>query len=158
MPTIRRPSQRRPPVDLRPVSAELIQVANELHAKTGAERHLLHCVSYPLDISMHRHADAEAKIREYHQEVVAAAEAQIDELLGKDRTGWQVTLRQDPVTAAVPDMIEKHNIDLMVIAGVSLPRVAGVLLGTTAEKILAKVHAPTYVIKPEGWESPIHFD
>jgi nucleotide-binding universal stress UspA family protein len=146
------------PIDLRPVSAELIELANQLHAATGAERHLLHCVGFPLDISMRRHADAQNKVKEYHARIVAEAEARIDELLGADRAGWQVTLRQDPITVAVPEMIEKHDIDLMLIAGVSLPRVAGALLGTTAEKILSKTHAPSYVLKPTGWESPVRFD
>lgn len=146
------------PIDLSPVSAELVDIANQIHAKNGAERHLLHCVNFPLDISMRRHADAQVKLKEYHEETVAEAEAAIDTLLGSNREGWQVTLRKDPITSAVPDMIEKHSIDFMVIAGVSLPRVAGILLGTTAEKILSKIHAPSYVIKPAGWESPVRFD
>ncbi len=146
------------PVDLSPVSDELVEIANQLHEVTGAERHLLHCVGFPLDISMRRHADAQEKLKEYHEEVVAAAEARIDELLGADRAGWQVTLRRDPVTAAVPDMIKEHGIDFLLIAGVSLARVAGLLLGTNAEKILSKIHAPSYVIKPSGWESPVRFD
>ena len=146
------------PIDLRPVSEELVGLANQLHGSTGAERHLLHCLSFPLDISMHRHADAKTKLKEYHEQTLAAAEKRIDELLGSDRAGWKVTLRQDAVTRAVPELIAEHNIDLLLIAGVSLPRIAGVLLGTTAEKILSKIHAPSYVIKPAGWKSPVQFD
>ena len=143
------------PVDFTPVSAELVSMANEIHKETGAERVLLHCLQFPLDIAVHHEPNPDEAVRKYHADVTEKAQVNIDKLLGADREKWQVILKTDWIGRVAPEVVVSERIDLMIIAGISLPRVAGLLLGTTAEKIIERTDVPTYMMKKDGWKSTV---
>lgn len=137
------------PVDFSPMSADLVAAANAIHARRPeVRRHLLHCLRFPQDVVMHRMPNPREALAEYHAEVEAEARRNIDALLGEQREGWHVHLERDWIGRIAPQVVLECGIDLMIIAGVSLPRIAGLLLGTTAEKILEATDVSAYIIRP----------
>jgi nucleotide-binding universal stress UspA family protein len=141
--------------DLSAMSEALVGTANALHEVCGAERLLLHAVSYPSDIALSRLPDAEAALLTYHAEVREHARAFIDRLLGDRRPEWTVLIPEDWVGRSVPQAVAQHDIDLVLLGGLSARPAVGALIGTTAEKILDHAKVSTWVMKPEGWESPV---
>lgn len=141
-------------VDLSPVSNDLLMLGNELAGATDAAKVVMHCLSFPSDIVLHRLPDAADAVAEYHREVEADARNRLGALLGDDDS-WQVELRTDWVVRDLPRLVADVDADLVLMAGVSLPGVAGKLVGTTAEKALKRLNCSTIVIKPSGWTSPV---
>ena len=138
-------------VDLLPeMSGRLVATANALHGRDAAmRRYLLHCMEFPQDIVMRRMPDAAKALREYHAEVESRAREGISGLLGDEEARWRVLLERDWVGRVAPRVVQEEVIDLLVIAGVTLPRLAGLLLGTTAEKILEAAAVSALILKPE---------
>ena len=68
-----------------------------------------------------------------------------------------MSLSDDWVVRVAPKYVERHGIDLVVLGGLSYPRLKGVLLGTTAERILERTPVATWLIRPDGWQSPVEF-
>ncbi len=137
------------PVDFSPMSADLVAAANAIHERRPeVRRYLLHCLRFPQDIVMHRTPDPREALREYHAQVEAEARSKINALLGDQRDGWEVIIERDWIGRVAPEVVLEYRIDLMIIAGVSLPRIAGLLLGTTAEKILESTDVSAYIIRP----------
>ncbi|MGR8950490.1 MAG: universal stress protein [Gammaproteobacteria bacterium] len=66
-------------------------------------------------------------------------------------------LRGD-VTDVLLNLIEQTNASLCVIGTVGSTKVRGMLIGTTAEAILARSSAPVMTVKPHGFQTPLRFD
>ena len=62
-------------------------------------------------------------------------------------TEGKLTLGADWVVRQAPTLIADRDIDLVVLAGNSKPRLAGALLGTTAERLLERVEASVWVVR-----------
>lgn len=135
-------------VDFTAVSAELIELARQMREACGAKLTLFHGLQHPHDFVMHRKADPEVALKAYHQEVREQAEKKLDELLGADRKNWDIILDEDWVGRVVPRIVQEKQIDLLLLAITSQPRLAGVLMGTTAEKILDHTDVSAYMIQP----------
>lgn len=139
-------------VDLSPISAPLVRLANRLHELAGVERVLLHCLEFPNDIALNMRAGAHELIEAYHQELTDEAMQQIDALLGTSRPQWEVVLGAAWVVRVVPRAVEQHDCDLVVVASMQqqAPSIAGKLLGTTAEKILEHLDVSTWIARPQA--------
>jgi nucleotide-binding universal stress UspA family protein len=55
----------------------------------------------------------------------------------------------------IPKMVQKYDIDLIVMGTVARIGVPGLFIGNTAEEILNQVHCSVLAIKPPGFETPI---
>lgn len=140
-------------VDLSAVSSDLVAYSASLAQKVGAEKALLHCLSFPSDIVLHRLPDAADAVAAYHEEVTEDATRKLAELTEGDPS-WSVELRSDWVVRSLPQVVRETNADLVVLAGISLPGFAGKIMGTTAEKVLQRLGCSAIVLKPQGWTSP----
>jgi nucleotide-binding universal stress UspA family protein len=143
-------------VDLGATTANVIAAADALATLDSAERHLLHCLDYPADMALHHLPDAEAAVAEYHASVESEARKTLDTLC--DTTAWTVHLEKEWVVDSVPKIIAQCDIDLVVLGCVSKPWIAGWFLGTSAEKIIERATVSVWVVRPDGWQSPVHFD
>ena len=141
------------PVDLKPVSENIVDFANQLHQHAQAKCTLLHCLDYPADLALRRLADDNEQVHQYHEAVEREAREDITELLGDSKEDWSVKLAPGPVAERVPQLCKEKDCDLVLIGGVGLPGIAGKLLGSRAEKVLERVLVSTIVFKPVGWRS-----
>lgn len=145
-------------VDLSPISAQLVALANHLHALAGVERVLLHCLDLTDDLAINMRADAHELIEACHQELAREAKHRIDALLGDARQGWEVVLGAAWVVRVAPHVLREHDCDLVAVASMKqAPTIAGKLLGTTAEKLVEGTHASVWVERPFDWSSPVTF-
>lgn len=140
-------------VDLTPVSERIVGYAGALAGAVEADKSVLHCLSFPSDIVLHRLPDAADAVAAYHVEVTEDATQKLEALTAGD-DAWSVELRADWVVRALPQVARETETDLVVIAGISLPGIAGKIMGTTAEKVLHRLGCSAIVLKPEGWMPP----
>lgn len=125
--------------------------------KRGATGIALHCMDYPEDIVLRRLPDAQRAIRNYHQSTRDRMRGIMTGVVG-DRDDWTIRLEDDWIGRVAPRIAEEEGIDLIVMACVSYPALKGVLLGSTAERVLQRCHVSMLVVRPEGWRSPVVFD
>ncbi len=144
-------------LDLSPVSEMVVTAARALGGLYGAELYGLCCLDYPSDISLHRLPKAREAMQAYHREVRTDALAKLEQLTAGE-TKWKLLLGEDWVGRLAPRVIDEKKIDLVVMGGVSKPRLAGALLGTTAQRLLDHVAVSTWVVRPERQGPPPHRD
>ncbi len=58
----------------------------------------------------------------------------------------------------IPNFIESHDVELLVMASVARAGIAGLLIGGTAESVLGDVNCSVLTVKPDGFVSPIELD
>ncbi len=145
-------------VDGSPVSERVLDAAHWLGELGKAKRTALRCLDYPDDIALRRLADADVALRQYHEGVRGDAQAEL--LDAAERTGgdWEVVLDDRYILDVVPSFIADEGVDLIVMASTSRGAIAGMLLGTTAERILALSTVSTLIMRPEGWKSPVDLE
>jgi len=59
---------------------------------------------------------------------------------------------------AILELVETHDIDLIVMGTVSRTGIAGLLIGNAAESILSVVHCGVFTVKPRGFVTPVVLD
>lgn len=144
-------------VDRTAVSKPVVAAAEMLANAYGARRMALHCLDYPNDIALVRLPDAKRAIAAYHAEVLDDAQDELHRMTGGEEAGWELLFEDDWVVRKTPEVVEEHGVDLLVLGSLSQRALAGVLLGTTAEKLIECCHVSTYVVRPEDWVSPVQF-
>lgn len=146
-------------VDGSPVSERVVRTAHELAELGGAQRQVLRCLDYPDDLAVRRLPHAEEALTAYHTEVREAAGAHLKALISRvGGGGWSTSLEDGDVVDVVPDRVASREVDLVVLASTSRSWIAGVVLGTTAERILARTAVSTLVVRPADWRSPVAFE
>ena len=85
----------------------------------------------------------------------------MNKLLGKDTVDYlrpKVHLVKGKPSKEIPLMVEKYNIDLVVMGTVARTGIPGFIIGNTAEAILELIQCSVLAIKPDGFKSPIEAD
>jgi nucleotide-binding universal stress UspA family protein len=137
-------------VDGTAASAGVIDAARRLAANTGADKAVLHCLSFPDDIALHQLPDAREALARYHHDEKARATRLVEDLVAEP--GWTVLIDVDWVVRTVPKLVARDGYDLIVAAARSHPGLRG-LLGTTAERILARNETSCWIVPcaaPDG--------
>jgi universal stress protein E len=137
------------------VSPMVVDATRSLAKLYDAELFALCCLEYPSDISLHRLPRAQDAISKYHHQIRAQARRDLT-LLTQGEESWKLLLGEDWVARLAPRLVEDKKIDLVVLGGVSRPRLAGALLGTTAQRLLDHVSVSTWVVRPERQGPPAH--
>ena len=60
-----------------------------------------------------------------------------------------------PARRVIPDFVDQQNADLLIIGSVSRIDIPGLLIGSTAESVLAEVNCSVVTVKPTGFQSPV---
>ncbi len=134
-------------VDRSEVSARVATTAAKLADALQADKHILHCLAYPDEMALHALPNAREAIAAYHQEERQRARADLERLAAEIGGDWTILLDEDWVVRRCPRIVREQGIDLVVLAGISQPRLAGMLLGTTAERLLQRLHVSTWVVR-----------
>lgn len=133
-------------VDRSPASPAVVEAAGMLADVYQAERHALCCLDYPDDIALQRLPRAREQIERYHRKTRDEAFDDLEKLTGGDPS-WRLTLGEDWVVRQAPALIADRDIDLVVLAGNSKPRLAGALLGTTAQHLLERAQTSVWLVR-----------
>jgi universal stress protein E len=150
--------------DLSPVAEEALRVGLRLGRLAQAQQYLLHVVEYPLD-RLWSTGVPEDWTTAYHQNVRHAVEQELRAQL--DRTGCrkgectvhtQVADGDGLPDDAILAFIQNHAVDLLVLGTVGRGGLSGLLLGNTAERLLAEVPCAILAVKPADFHSPVRLD
>ena len=148
-----------------PSEAELNRTILELAASMaklyGGELHVAHVWELYGEEAMRHSAFMHTPASELEallQDEEASHRAALDELLSASRLDdepWQIHLHNGRAAEVVPEAVNKHRINLLVLGTVARTGVRGLLIGNTAESVLGNVHCSVIAIKPPGFVTPI---
>ncbi len=144
------------PVDMGAVTPKLLAAANALHDAFSVDLHLLHCVPFSeAYYSMVRGSPERLKVEAHRHEAFEKIEARLGEMLGPARDNWTFHFTEGPVVGDLARLIEREHIDLVMMGTVSRTGIPGLIIGNTAERVLARIECPLWVMKPDGWKSQV---
>jgi universal stress protein E len=147
--------------DLQPVSDAALRLAVCLGKSTGAVIHLLHAIEYP-----HYHLWISGLPddvgRDHHRQALAQAERTLREQL--EQAGHRDL--SEPVRVHIADKVgtaeavilrcvREYHIDLLVMGTVGRAGPPGIMIGNTAERVLADVKCSVLAVKPPGFSAPV---
>jgi universal stress protein E len=67
----------------------------------------------------------------------------------------RVHIKKGKANLVIPDFVQKHHIDLIVMGTVSHAGLAGFFMGHTAEEVLQRVNCSVLAVKPDEFVSPV---
>jgi universal stress protein E len=92
---------------------------------------------------------------EAEQEDRARAIQELIDLSTASDAPWQIHLAKGPPGEVVPQLVQHHRINLLVMGTVARCGISGLVMGNTAEQVLDHVRCSVIAVKPAGFESPI---
>ncbi len=139
-----------------PLTARLLELGEGLRRSLGARLHLVHSLPYrKAYYSMEEGSLERRAAREAREVEIRSVMHELRAILGDAIDHWEVRIGEGPVVADLHEAVERRGIDLLVMGSVSRAGVPGLIVGNTAESVFARVDCPLWVIKPEGWVSPV---
>lgn len=136
------------PVDFSETSLAALKHAEELSVDFDAELVLVHVVTAPLYPAAYGAAPVWTGKTELS--VLTSAQSRIDELVTElEGRGRKVTaaVEQGPSAPTIVEAVERHGVDLVVMATHGLTGFSHVLLGSVAERVVRTCPCPVLTIK-----------
>ena len=144
------------PVDFSPVSLKSAAHGLWVAQQAGAQFHLLHVIDsmdVPEDLISHIPKGSTLR-QEINQEAQANLDAFLDSL-ACDRSSIHVHLSWGTPWKEVQRLAQQRMVDLIAMGTVGRSGIRGILMGNTAEKILATCDCSLLTVKPDDFVSPI---
>ena len=71
---------------------------------------------------------------------------------------YQKQIVEGSAARVLPEFVEQHHIDLIVMGTICRTGIPGFFFGNTAEKILNRIDCSVLAVKPDSFISPVHLD
>ena len=140
------------------MSRRVLELSASVAESDGSEVRIVHCLDPWASNGSGRWLKNVP--RSHRHELVALAkndaERWLDELLAKcdlSRVPHDVRLETGPVVDVIAALCEE--VDVVVMGTLSRSGPAGVLIGNTAEKVLARIDCSVLAVKPEAFTTPV---
>lgn len=143
--------------DLSEVGVRVAQTAATIARAHTCELHLVHALQVPISLQLESGRISDEEFSDRLSELRTEAKSQLREAV---RPEWQsdegltIHLGKGAPVATILEAVAHLDPDLLVM-GTATVGIAGVLLGTTAERLLPRVDCSILAIKPQGFVSPI---
>ncbi len=101
---------------------------------------------------------SEREIQQVRREERAERYADVLRLLAPSQdqgAHWKVHVIHGSPADVIVDFVNRYQINLLVLGTVARTGLSGLLMGNTAERILAEVGCSVMAVKPPGFISPI---
>lgn len=149
--------------DLGDIGKDALRVAVNGAQLLDARLHLLHAADLQIARRMWMTGLPDAEFKELCQkkceEVEQDLHAQLAETDHRTLThGVQVYVIDGPPDVIIPDAVQEHDIDLLVMGTVGRHGVPGLLIGNTAEQVLPQISCSVLALKPDDFQCPITLD
>lgn len=133
---------------------KIIAVTRSLAERVKGELHLLHCYN-PLPRTMVFDASIITDYDGYAGQVRERHEKAFEHLAGSNELDSHAAhLLQGYPEEVIPELVERQNVNLLVMGAVSRSRLDSALLGHTAERLLDDCPCDILVVKPDGFVDP----
>lgn len=149
--------------DFSEVAQQALETAVNAGQLTDARLHLLHSLEFEFENRIWLSGVTEEKMEIYRAQARAAAERKLHEQLTLTdyRTlshGVQVQVVDGPAHDVILQTIEEEKVDLLVMGTAARSGFRGLVVGNTAERLLAEVPCSILAVKPADFECPITLD
>lgn len=143
--------------DLTGVGNLAVELAAFVAVLFQAELDVVHAWPLPLAVPVLPELDVPAQSRIDVEQHERAARARFEQELAALALPLQprAHLVCGAPSAAIQEMVERRDADLLVMGSVSRTGIAGLLLGNTAERLLDRVQCSLLTIKPRDFVSPV---
>lgn len=150
------------PTDFSDTAGESLRLAHTLARQCNAELHVLHAVEYHFEPQMRELIVPAADVEEFRRHCRAEAERVLHNAISGHGLDQSINLKHRHISAGPPnvvirDAVEKLSIDLVVMATLGRSGISGMVIGNTAEQVLAHLTCSLLAIKPAGFQCPISF-
>ena len=123
----------------------------ELH---GSELHVVHSQEHSEFDSWHSTFQHEESNLKTPLEVKRHIESQLTDFQLKTHPQIHI-VTSTPPDIAVLSLVEKHNIELLVMGTIARTGISGLIIGNTAEKLLPQINCSVLAVKPADFDSPV---
>ncbi len=142
------------------LNRRILELAASMTELNGGELHVVHAWSLLGESTMRSSAFARtpsSQVDELVEIERAARSRALEDLISGSTVAtapWQQHLVKGSAADVVPDLAAKHKINLLVMGTVARTGLSGLVMGNTAECILADVDCSVVAVKPPGFGSP----
>lgn len=149
--------------DLSEVSQRALNIAVGGAQFADAKVHLLHAIENAHLRRMWLTGMRDEEVHAAREKRRQQAEEELHEQLAQTdyRTlsyGVQVHVCEGDADIAVLNAIDEYDIDLLIMGTVARSGIAGLIVGNTAERLLAQVPCSVLALKPEGFKCPVQLE
>lgn len=143
--------------DLTEVGNLAVELGASVAAAFAAELHVVHAWPLPLAIPVLPELDVPPQARIDVEQHERAARERFEQALASLALPIRprAHLHTGAPSAAIQELVERCDADLLVMGSVSRSGIAGLLLGNTAERLLDRVQCALLTIKPRDFVSPV---
>lgn len=138
------------PIDFSEGSGAGLRWAGEMARRTGAELVVFHVVNelaYP-DPYFAQAANFRAMARAASEHVPEAMKQRVAEVLGEEAAASaKIHMQAGPPAPTIADFVEEHEVGMVVMGSHGRTGVERVLLGSVAEGVVRRSHAPVLVVR-----------
>jgi universal stress protein E len=139
--------------DLTPLGERVLSLATQVAREAGAALHVVHSFQLTMEAQLGRDEDRRAFVE---RESTRAREVLARQLAAcKAPDGSAVHVELSSPSQLVLASCRHFDADLVVLGTLSRTGVAGLLVGNTAERLLARLDVSLLALKPEDFVSPI---
>ena len=146
--------------DLSEVGVRVAQHAAWVAKRHECDLHLVHALTIPMSLQMEsgRISDEEftERVEELRKNAVDKLRDAVRETWPEDE-GLTIHVGKGSPIGVIQEAVAHLDPDLLVM-GTATQGIAGLLLGTTAERLLPRVECSIIALKPEGFVSPVTLD
>ena len=143
--------------DLTAVGDQAVRYGAYITSKHGYELHVLHAYQTPLQLQMEASTLSEDEYAARIEAIKSSAQSEIQGVLAGAELGSEPILHigRNTPSIAIREAVEHLHPDLVVMGTISRAGVAGMLVGNTAEKLLARIDCSLLCVKPNDFVSPV---
>ncbi|MBI1310615.1 hypothetical protein GC176_04840 [bacterium] len=150
------------PTDFSPTADEAVRLGDQLAQQLQAELHILHVIEYHYESELRDLIIPVNDLEQYRSKVHADAERELNDTLTRLQLDSSIDSGRRHIAAGSPhqlihNTVDKLSIDLVVMGTQARSGISGILLGNTAERVLAHLTCSVLAIKPEGFVCPVEF-
>ncbi|MEQ8853878.1 universal stress protein [Gimesia sp.] len=139
---------------LRPVGDLALELGAAMAELHGSELHVVHSQEHSEFDSWHSTFQHEERNLRTPLEVKRHIESQLAGFQLKTHPQIHI-VTSTPPDIAVLSLVEKHNIELLVMGTIARTGISGLIIGNTAEKLLPQINCSVLAVKPADFDSPV---
>lgn len=146
--------------DFSDVALASLQAAVTVAKSLNAKLYVVHALEFAFEAYLQTAGVSETEVAAYRKKLYEEAMANLQQQLSQTdyRTiehGVKVEIVEGTPDGVIPQFIDDHEIDVLVIGTHGRSGFSGLLLGNTAERILPHAHCSVLAIKPKDFVSPV---
>lgn len=143
----------------RGLNSRLVELAFALAEIEGARLHVVHAWHVWMERALRGRGrfrpDEIANLSEVQRTTARTEIERLLELHGAPIDETRIHIVKGDPEDVVPEIVEEHDIDLLVMGTLCRTGIAGLFVGNTAERILDAVDVDLLTVKPDDFRSPV---